>query len=251
MSDVIQQATKQQEKMTLKQYVGSMQGEIVKALPAGMTAERFTRITLSALSKNPKLQECTPTSFLAAMMTAAQLGLEPNTPLGQAYLIPYKNKGIAECQFQIGFKGLIDLAYRSGEVSMIEAHTVYDDDEFDFQYGIETKLIHVPCLEEKRGEPVAFYAILRTKDGGCGFDVMSVSEAREHAKRYSAANGDGGPWKTHFEEMAKKTVLKRLLKYAPLRTDYLGQDETIRHGIATDMSEMESDRIVLDDAEIS
>ena len=104
---------------TIQQYIKQMAPAIKAALPAVMTPERFTRITLSALSTSPKLQSCTPPSFLGAMMTAAQLGVEPNTPLGQAYLIPYWSKkvGANECQFQLGYKGLIDLAYRSGDVS--------------------------------------------------------------------------------------------------------------------------------------
>lgn len=87
---------------TIQDYVKAMEGEIKKALPSVITPERFTRMTLSAISTNPKLAQCTPRSFLGAMMSAAQLGLEPNTPLGQAYLIPYKNKGVDEVQFQIG-----------------------------------------------------------------------------------------------------------------------------------------------------
>ena len=117
---------------TMQQYIKSMEGEIKKALPSVITPERFTRMVLSALSVNPKLASCTPKSFLGAMMSAAQLGLEPNTPLGQAYLIPYKNKGIDEVQFQIGYKGLIDLAYRSGEVEVVQAQIVYENDEFEF-----------------------------------------------------------------------------------------------------------------------
>lgn len=89
-------------KPTMQQYIKQMEGEIRKALPSVLTPERFTRITLSALSSNPRLQECTPQSFLGAMMTAAQLGVEPNTPLGQAYLIPFKNHGVMETQFQLG-----------------------------------------------------------------------------------------------------------------------------------------------------
>lgn len=116
---------------TMQDYIKKMQGEIAKALPSVLTPERFTRITLSALSTNAKLAETTPKSFLGAMMTAAQLGLEPNTPLGQAYLIPFRNHGVLECQFQLGYKGLIDLAYRSGDVSTIQAHTVYANDEFE------------------------------------------------------------------------------------------------------------------------
>ena len=91
--------------MTIPDMVKAMMPEIKRALPAVITPERFTRIALSALNNTPALQQCTPMSFLAALMNAAQLGLEPNTPLGQAYLIPYKNKGTMECQFQIGYKG--------------------------------------------------------------------------------------------------------------------------------------------------
>ena len=116
---IIQQATQKPAvatsgKPALQHYIKQMEKEVKKALPSVMTPERFTRIVLSALSTNPKLAETTPQSFLGAMMTAAQLGVEPNTPLGQAYLIPYRNKGVMECQFQLGYKGLIDLAYRSG-----------------------------------------------------------------------------------------------------------------------------------------
>lgn len=94
----------QAQNMTMQAYIKRMEGEIAKALPSVLTPERFTRIVLSALSNNPKLQETTPQSFLGAMMQAAQLGVEPNTPLGQAYLIPYYNgkQGRFECQFQLG-----------------------------------------------------------------------------------------------------------------------------------------------------
>ena len=112
--------------MTIPDMVKVMMPEIKKALPTVLTPERFTRIALSALNNTPALQKCTPMSFLAALMNAAQLGLEPNTPLGQAYLIPYKNKGVLECQFQIGYKGLIDLAYRNGQMQTIQAQAVYE-----------------------------------------------------------------------------------------------------------------------------
>ena len=108
-------------KPSMQQYIKQMESEIKKALPSVLTPERFTRIVLSALSTNPKLGECTPQSFLGAMMTAAQLGVEPNTPLGQAYLLPYWNSrnNCYECQFQLGYKGLLDLAYRSGALWVI------------------------------------------------------------------------------------------------------------------------------------
>ena len=111
-----------------------------------LTPERFTRMVLTALSKDNKLASCTPNSFLGAMMQAAQLGLEPNTPLGQAYLIPFKNKGVLEVQFQIGFKGMIDLAYRSKEVTDISAQCVYENDEFEYELGLSPVLKHKPAL---------------------------------------------------------------------------------------------------------
>lgn len=127
MANIIQKQQnemKAPERKTMQQYIKSMEGEIKKALPSVITPERFTRIVLSAISVNPKLGSCTPASFLGAMMTSAQLGLEVNTPLGQAYVLPYLNKGVLEAQFQLGYKGLIDLAYRSGDVEVIQAHVV-------------------------------------------------------------------------------------------------------------------------------
>ena len=121
--------------MSIPDMVKAMAPEIKKALPAVMTPERFTRIALSALNNTPQLQQCTPMSFIAALLNAAQLGLEPNTPLGQAYLIPYKNKGNMECQFQIGYKGLIDLAYRNGQMQTIQAQEVYENDLFEYEYN--------------------------------------------------------------------------------------------------------------------
>lgn len=224
---------------TIREYVKSMEGEIAKALPSVITPERFTRITLSALSTTPKLAECSPKSFLAAMMTAAQLGLEPNTPLGQAYLIPFRNHGVLECQFQLGYKGLIDLAYRSGMVKLIQANVVCENDEFTYELGLEPKLQHVPAKAD-RGAPVCFYAVFHTKGGGYGFAVMSREDVEAHARKYSKAYSNG-PWQTNFEEMAKKTVLKRALKYAPLKTDFvraLAADETIKEGLSDDMFEV-------------
>ena len=231
--------------LTMQDYIKKMQGEIAKALPSVLTPERFTRITLSALSTNAKLAQTTPKSFLGAMMTSAQLGMEPNTPLGQAYLIPYKNHGVLECQFQLGYKGLIDLAYRSGQVSTIQAQTVYANDAFEYELGLEPKLRHVPA-KTNRGEPVFFYAVFRTKDGGYGYEVMSIDDVRTHAKKYSKAYGNG-PWQTNFEEMAKKTVLKKALKYAPLKTEFvrgLSADETIKSDISEDMFSVPDETVI-------
>ena len=228
---------------TMQDYVKALAPEIKKALPSVITPERFTRMITTALSTNPKLGLCTPKSFLGAMMQAAQLGLEPNTPLGQAYLIPFKNKGIDEVQFQIGYKGLLDLAYRSGEVDVIQSHVVYSNDTFECEYGLNPNLKHIPA-DGDRGEPIKVYACFKTKSGGYGFQVMSMDEIKAHAKKFSQSyNASYSPWTTNFEEMAKKTVLKKVLKYAPLKSDFVRgvmQDETIKTEISEDMYEVQN-----------
>ncbi len=232
---------------TMQDLIKVMQPEIEKALPSVLTPERFTRMVLSALSTNPQLGACTPKSFLGAMMSAAQLGVEPNTSLGQAYLIPYRNHGTLECQFQLGYKGLIDLAYRSGEVSTIQAHEVCANDEFEFEFGLEPKLRHVPAAKD-RGEVIYYYATFRTKDGGYGFEVMSKADVVEFARKASRAYNNG-PWQTNFDEMAKKTVIKKVLKYAPLKSEFARQvaaDETIKSKITEDMYEAPDETIYAD-----
>ena len=223
---------------TLQSQINLMQGEIKKALPAVLTPERFTRMVLSAVSANKDLAACETKSFLAAMMQAAQLGLEPNTPLGQAYIIPYRDNksGTLRAQFQLGYKGMIDLAYRSDQVSVIDAQVVYENDEFDYELGLEPKLKHKPALSN-RGKAILYYAMFRTKDGGYGFQVMSYDDVVTHARKYSKAF-TSGPWSNNFDEMAKKTVLKKVLKYAPLKSDFLRgltADETVKSTLDPEM----------------
>ena len=236
---------KRQAEIKKDEPIRSMQGLVVKmqdqikaALPSVLTPERFTRIVLTTLSSNEKLQQCTPQSFLGGMMQAAQLGLEPNTPLGQAYLIPYRNHGNLECQFQLGYKGLISLFYRSGGKAL-QAQTVHENDTFEFEFGLEPKLRHVPAMGD-RGRVIAYYAVYWTKDGGYGFEVMSYEDARAHMRRYSkAAEKGSSPWQSNFDEMAKKTVIKKALKYAPLSTDFvraMNADESIKTNIVPDMA---------------
>lgn len=235
--------------MSIADLIRAMEPEIKKALPSVITPERFTRMALSALNTNPKLQECTQMSFLAALMNAAQLGLEPNTSLGQAYLIPYKNKGVLECQFQIGYKGLIDLVYRNEMVQTIQAHCVYANDTFDYELGLNPGLVHKPALKD-RGEPVLFYAMFRLQNSGCGFEVMSKEDIDQYAQKYSQGIGSSySPWKTNYEEMAKKTVIKRVLKYAPLKTEFvraMAVDNSVLNEISVDMSEIQDQKNIID-----
>lgn len=240
------QAVKLTKNMTIVEMVKALEPEIKRALPSILTPERFTRMALSAINNTPKLAECTPMSFIAALMDAAQLGVEPNTPLGQAYLIPYKNRGVLEWQFQLGYRGLIDLAYRNERMQSIEAQTVYENDEFFYELGLHPSLVHRPTFEDP-GEIRAFYAIFRLDNGGYRFEVMSKSYVDAYAVRYSKAfTSESSPWKSNYEGMAKKTVIKQLLKYAPIKSDFqkaITLDETVKTQLSIDMSEVQNEEL--------
>ena len=233
--------------MSIAELIKAMEPEIKRALPKVITVERFIRMALSALNNSPKLQECTKMSFLSALLNAAQLGLEPNTPLGQAYLIPYKNKGVYEVQFQVGYKGLLDLAYRSPQIQTVQAHCVYANDTFSYELGLNPQLVHKPTMGE-RGELRCVYAVFKTSNGGYGFEVMSKTAIEAHAKQYSKAyDSSYSPWQTDFESMAKKTVIKQALKYAPVKTDYV-QAVNVDDTVGTELTNLElNDSIIESD----
>jgi recombination protein RecT len=204
------------------------------ALPKHLDADRLIRLAVTEFRKNPMLKECTPESLLGAVMQAAQVGLEPDA-LGSAYLVPYynKNKNVKEVQLQIGYKGLIELVRRSGQVTSIVANEVYENDEFDFEYGINEKLYHKPTMDADRGKLKCFYAYARFKDGGHAFTVMSVEQINQIRDKFSKSQKNGkhfGPWADHYESMAKKTVIKQLVKYMPISVEIQNQitrDETV------------------------
>lgn len=200
------------ESITFQSLMKKMEGEIKKALPSHVTPDRFIRIAISAYSRDEKLKECDGMTIIAACMEAAQLGLEMNTPLGHAYIIPYKNKrsGKTEAQFQIGYQGLLELCYRSGEYIQVSSYEVYSNDHFEYELGMEQKLIHRPA-KSPEGDPVYYYAVYKRKDGGQGFYVMSRQQVEAHQYKYSKY---GQIWEKDFNSMAKKTCIKKALKYA-------------------------------------
>jgi recombination protein RecT len=191
--------------------------EIAMVLPEHVTPERLLRIALSEVRRNPRLGQCSAASLLSSIFTCAQLGLEPGGALGHAYLIPYRD----ECQFQIGYKGMIDLARRSGQIVSLSARAVYEADRFEYSYGLHEDLIHRPAAGA-RGELAYAYAVARLKDGGVQFEVMDraeLEEVRDGSQGYQTArkyNKTDTPWISSFEEMCRKTVIRRLFKYLPI-----------------------------------
>lgn len=238
---------------------------IKSLVPKHMTPERLARITLTAISRAPKLAECTPASIVGAVMNCATLGLEPNL-IGHAYLVPFMNRstGQMECQFQIGYKGQIDLIRRTGDVSKIYAETVYENDLFVYVKGEDKQLIHIPfdmlhLLEnyigkaenfldlmvseaiadirsrdpKDQGKAIRFYSAYRLKDGSFDFTTMTTEQCLIHANKFSKSKYQGkltGPWADHFESMCKKTCIKEMAKYMPISIEIqekLALDEAV------------------------
>ncbi len=193
--------------------------QIKMAIPRHMSADRLLRIAFTSIMRTPKLLECSKESLLSCVMTCAQLGLEPDQFLGQAYLVPFKNtkKGIMECQLMPGYRGYIALARRTGEVQSVSSQVVYTKDTFNLTYGLEEKLEHIPT-EGDRGEPRGAYVVFHYKDGSRSFDYMSKADIERIRKRSKSAND--GPWVTDWDEMAKKTVIKRHVKLAPMSVEF-------------------------------
>lgn len=206
---------------TVRGFFQSQKQVLKDVLPKHVDPDRLLRIALGAMRTTPMLMNASIESLFGAVVQCAQLGLEPNTPLGHAYLIPFNNRraGKVEVQIVFGYKGLIDLARRSGQIVSIAAHAVYENDDFKFSYGLDEKLEHVPTLNN-RGQVIAFYAVAKLEGGGYAFEVMSreqVEAIRDASQNYAYAKDKSKTvWGEHFDEMGRKTVLRRLFKYLPV-----------------------------------
>ncbi len=191
---------------------------MANALPRHIPSDRFARVCLTALRRTPKLQQTKPESLLAALMTCAQLGLEPNDPRQLAYLIPYGQ----ECQLIIGWRGYIELAMRSGMVSNIQAQVVYERDGFEYEQGLELKLKHTPYLgSDPRGKVIASYAVATMSNGHKAFVVLPRCDIeRARAASSGVKSGRATPWDDWFPEMAMKTAVRRLAKFMPQSPEF-------------------------------
>jgi recombination protein RecT len=215
--------TEQQERQdTLVDEIAKMSREFSRALPKEITTERMMRIVMTAIRSNPKLAECTAHSFYGAMLTALQLGLEVNTPLEHAFLIPRWNNSakMLQCHFELGYKGLIELCYRTNLYKRIESEVVYEGDKFNYEYGFESFLRHKPC--GNLGEPIYVWALYELINGGKSFKVWTWEQVMNHAAAFSESFDPESTWKspwlanpTSQKGMAKKTVLHDALNYAP------------------------------------
>lgn len=211
----MQQARPKDSAMTLRDLLMDKHNQkaITSLVPEHLTPERLMRVAVNCVAKTPGLQKCTPTSLLQCVMAAAEVGLEPGGVLGQFYLVPMGNVATPI----IGYRGLLELARRSGQIASIRAVVVHEKDRFRMTEGIEQTLDHEPYLEGDAGPLKYVYAVAKLKDGSVQVEVMS--RAQVDAIRARSRAGNSGPWVTDYDEMAKKTVLRRLSKWLPLATE--------------------------------
>lgn len=226
--------------VTLKQQIRQMESQFALAMPKGTEAAQLVRDALTCIQQTPKLADCTPQTVLGALMTCAQLGLRPGVSgLGHAWVLPYwdSKSRTNVAQLIIGYKGFVDLAYRSGQIATVIARTVYAQDTFDVEYGIDEKLIHKPAMSGDRSTPVAHYAIVKLANGGRSFWVMTEDEMQAWKRKYAPKNKAGntvGPWVSDYEAMARKTCLLRLAAWMPKSTD-LSVAIQVDNGVRTDI----------------
>ena len=237
--------------MGLRSLILKNQSAIATALPRHLTPDRFTRIVLTCLSTNPALLDCTQRSFLGAVVQAAQLGLELGL-LGQAYIVPFENRkaGTTEAQLIIGYRGLLQLARNSGQVSTIHAYAVYRDDTFSYELGTDPKIHHKRDDAGRQGpaELTHVYAWARLKDGGLQIaDPWSRMRLEAHRDRYARA-AKAGPWASNYVDMCLKTALRDLCKMLPANTDHMARAVAIDETAAAQLPQHFDEVIDISDA---
>lgn len=198
-------------------YIGGMKERIAAVLPKHLTAERIIQMAATTIQRNPQIAKCSAASLLGGVMQASILGFPPVDSLGYCYFVPYGG----ECQFQIGYRGLIELARRSGKIKMVYAEVVRQGDDFNAEFGLEPKLEHKPSFDSSK--PMTHvYAVCHFVDGGYNFVVLSRSDVERLRMRSPMQKAAPvGAWKTDYDAMAKAKAIKQLAKYLPLNIDQL------------------------------
>lgn len=223
----------------------NFQKQMALAMPKSMTPDRLTRIVMTECRKTPALLKCAPESFYGVVLQCAALGLEPGSALGHCYLLPFGNgkdkQGRPNAQLIIGYRGMIDLARRSGQIVSLQAYCVHEQDTFNYKLGLDPDIEHIPASVADRGKVTHVYAVAKLKGGGVQYEVMSRAEIEK--VRTSSKAGNSGPWSSHWEEMAKKTVIRRLFKYLPVSIEAV---RAVEIDEKTDRGEATTDQDFLD-----
>lgn len=217
--------------------INNQAGRFTAVLPEHFNATRFTNLVLTAVKSKPQLMECFNTeagkmSLLLAAMLAAEVGIEPDTPLQEGWLLPRRNGQRMECQLSIGYQGLIKLARQSGEIKSITAQVVHENDDFDYGFGLEGDTFHHKPAHGPRGELTHAYAIARYKDGGYNFVVLDQADVERRRAKSDSWKGEKSraysPWTTSTEAMWRKSAIRELAKWMPksaLMVKAMGNEE--------------------------
>ena len=218
--------TLEQRLLLLRQFLFKAIAEGALAGIAGrVRPERLAKTFEIAAQRDPRLLDCAPDSMLAAFVEAAGVGLEPNTPLEHASLTAESagnGRGLY-ADFQVTLRGLIVLAHRTGAVASVCARLVHAEEEFEVRYGTDEGITHTPIIGmDTRGPITAAYAVIRLRDEGLIFDVMSLADLEDIRRRW-ARNPSSGAWETDTGEMYKKTVLRRAMKWVPTDSDEMAR----------------------------
>jgi recombination protein RecT len=206
---------------TLADFVLDHQKDFALVLPKHMNPDRLVRLSIGALRTTKGLAQCSLTSFASSIMACSILGLEPNTPLGHAYLLPFKNKGVLECQLIIGYKGLIELMNRSGVVSSVRSIPVFEGDEFEYELGLHSDIRHRPSVDPTRGtDPTKLthvYPVVKLREQGMDpiWDVLNRGQIEARRNRSPAAKASTSPWITDYIPMALKTGIRQIATWVP------------------------------------
>lgn len=235
------------EKKNLPEIIATQEAKIQEILPPGMDAKRVVRLARLAIVRNPKLLECDPISVVESIMVASQLGLEINTPIGGAHLVPYGKR----CQMIPDYRGLIRLALKNGDVIKLVAREVYEGDLFHVIQGTQENIEHVPLLgDEARadGQISGFYAVATMAGGVTVHEYASRGDVDKIRARSKA--GSSGPWKTDYAAMGKKTLIKRVLKWLDLSPNLalaIEMDNRGEVGYSTSITDRDTAESIEDD----
>jgi recombination protein RecT len=227
-----QLATAPSQLATLKGILSGekMREQFAAALPKHLTPERFCRVAITALTRTPKLAECTQESFFRCLLDLSAYGIEPDGR--RAHLIPYRDNrlNVTTCTLILDWKGLAELAMRSGIIAKLHADIVCENDVFEYNLGEITR--HAIDWKQPRGPMYAAYAMAVTKEGPVFVAVLNKEEI--DAIRRRSKSGGSGPWVTDYNEMAKKTAFRRLAKWLPMSAEF-------RDAVEKDGDEVEHD----------
>lgn len=202
---------------------GKFQSQLAAALPKFLDTDHFVRSAITEFRLNPALAECSVPSVLGYFMQAAACGLEPASMLGQCYPVPFWNSKTKqkEAQFICGYRGMLSIARRSGEIASVVAEVVHEKDEFSIEYGMNPSLVHKPYIEDDPGAMRGAYVVVRFKGEGIDPVIKYMPKSEIDKRRNRSKAGSSGPWVTDYEEMAKKTVFRSVFKWLPISIEQI------------------------------